>query len=454
MEFPYGKAPLAILLVALVSGATLLGLSSAPEETRPDLVFTLFAENHLDAYRRAVREFEKIHGVTVRMQLLDGRALRTRVQAAIQVGADVPDLVEIPTDAMGNFTRGPVELIGLVDLTDRLRAEGLLDRLVESRFSLWSSRGRIFALPHDVHPVMLCYRRDLVEELGIDVDQLDTWEEFVEMGRRVTADLDGDGLPDRYAIDLPSNGAGMLELLMRQKGEGVFDANGQVAFDTPGVAELILWYIRQTRGEERIGFPAGWGQTLSQTMIDGLVLFYFAPDWRTKQFTMNVPKLEGKLALMPLPAWEPGGRRTSSWGGTGLAITKACPRQDLAWKLAKHLYLKPEALGQRFLDSYIIPPLKDAWELEAFEQPNPFFSDQPIGKLFAELAPSAPPDHSSPYRTLAGNKLQEAFLNAAARYDARGEEGLRKYTLAELTRCAGYVRRVMARNRFFQEPSQ
>ena len=33
---------------------------------------------------------------------------------------------------------------------------------------------------------MLAYRRDLVESLGIDVSQLDTWDKFVEAGQRIS----------------------------------------------------------------------------------------------------------------------------------------------------------------------------------------------------------------------------------------------------------------------------
>ena len=46
----------------------------------------------------------------------------------------------------------------------------------------------MFALPHDVHPVMLAYRRDLFEQLGIDVNKLTTWDEFARVGRQVTQD--------------------------------------------------------------------------------------------------------------------------------------------------------------------------------------------------------------------------------------------------------------------------
>jgi len=85
---------------------------------------------------------------------------------------------------MGYFTRGPADDFGVADLTDLLKRDGLDERVVQSRFSLWSARGRVYGLPRDVHPVMLAYRRDLVAELGIDVSQLDTWDKFVEVGRR------------------------------------------------------------------------------------------------------------------------------------------------------------------------------------------------------------------------------------------------------------------------------
>ena len=42
---------------------------------------------------------------------------------------------------------------------------------------------------------------------------------------------------------------------------------------------------------------------------DGLVLFYWVPDWRTYTFQDGLPLLKGKMALMPVPAFEPGGRR-------------------------------------------------------------------------------------------------------------------------------------------------
>ena len=329
-NFPYGKAPFWILVLSVITGIMLLVVSSKSNNDSYDLVFVTFARSHLEGYQQATKEFEKEHGVRIHIQLVSDRAVKDRLQSALMTDAEVPDLVETLADSMGYFTQGPVEDIGFMDLTDLLKQEQvndvtLYDRFVESRFSRLSRNGRIYALPHDVHPLMLCYRRDIVEdELGIDINQIETWDDFTRIGRQVTKDLDGDGNPDRFMIDLDKAGGDFIIPLLQQRDEGLFDVDGNLTLDTEGVVDTIVWYIRQCYGLNRIAFSAGWGQTLAKTISDGLVLFYYCPDWRSKQFEMDVPQLEGKLALMPLPAWKPGGRRVSTWGGTGLAITKAC----------------------------------------------------------------------------------------------------------------------------------
>lgn len=445
--FPYGKAPLWILAVAVTS--SLLQVVTARERPpRPDLVLVTFTDAHAAAYEAALPEFERRHGVDVQIQKAHWRALRSRLQNAMLAGAEVPDMVEMFQGSLGFFTRGPVEDVGFLELTPRLDAERLRERMVESRFTLWSHRERIYGLPHDVHPVALAYRRDLVEALGIDVSTLRTWDDFVAVGRRVTRDLNQDGVIDRYMLDLPYSGAHGLSVLMYQRGAQLFDAEGRVAFNDEVTAEVFTWYLHQTLGPQRIAYDCGWEQPQIKAMHDGLALFFLTPDWRTYNFQEAAPKLAGKMALMPLPAWEPGGRRTSVWGGTGLVITRQSQRPDLAWELAKFLYFNPEDMGERFLVTNIIPPLREAWELPEFERPSAYYSGQPLGRVYAELAPETPPVYGSAEIDLASSKVNEAYTRVVEHYKSRGDTGLREVIRAELDRAEDYVQRKLARNAF------
>jgi arabinosaccharide transport system substrate-binding protein len=445
-RYPFGKAPFWLTVVSLVSMLGVLWAQVGRAKAKPDMVLALSAPNHVVSYKKVEANFEREHGVDVALQLVNPRALTTRLQNAMLAGTEVPDLVELPYDAMRYFGRGPIHDIGFLDLTDRLETQGYRDRLVEARLSLWSKRGHVFALPHDVHPVMLAYRADLVEALGIDVESLKTWDDFTAVGRRITADLDGDGAIDRYMLDLQSGGNDALQFLLLQRGVDIFDEAGEAAFNQPLTVDTLIWYLHQSYGKDQIAYDCGWGQPLAKAMSDGLVLFYIAPDWRAHLLEMDSPQVAGKMKLMPLPAWERGGRRTSVWGGSGLAITKAGKNPELAWKFAQELYFDRSQLGKRFLDTSIIPALKDAWDLPEFNQPSPYYSGQRVGTMYASLAAEIPSLWMSPYTPIAVNKLSEAFLQSVQYYKLNGDAGLREFVIQRLDDIDAYVRRFIARN--------
>jgi len=445
-KYPYGKAPFALLVIAIVSVGIRIATARRHDE-RPDLVFVTHTDAHYEAYRKAIPRFEREHGVKVQLQKVNWASLQARLQNSLLAGVETPDLAELFEGALGYFTRGPAEDFGIVDLTDWLHRDGLYDRMVQSRFSLWSARGRIYGLPHDVHPVMLAYRRDVVEKLGIDVSKLDTWEKFVAEGQRITRDHDGDGVIDHYMIDMRFDGNWSLFALMLQRGGQFFDPEGNIAFATEDTAQLIRWYILQTRGPHKIGYDSGWGQTTAKVMIDGLVVFHWAPDWRTWVFQDEVPSLKGKMALMPMPAWTPGGRRTSVFGGTGLIMMKGTKNPELAWELAKFLYFDKADLGKRFQDTNIIPVLKDAWNLPELAQPNAYWSNLPIGTMYAALAPETPPVYSSPVDASARTALDLAYSLSAEYYEKHGEAGLMEAIRANLAHSVEDTRRLADREK-------
>jgi ABC-type glycerol-3-phosphate transport system substrate-binding protein len=123
-----------------------------------------------------------------------------------------------------------------------------------------------------------------------------------------------------------------------------------------------------------------------------------------------------------------------------LTISRTTKHPELAWELAKFLYFNPPSLGQRFLASNIIPPLKEAWDLPEFQTPNPYFSGQKIGAEYAKLAPDVPAIFASPMYKPAQGKLDQAFTRSAIYYEEHGEQGLREKVKAELDRAAAYVK--------------
>lgn len=458
MEFPYGNAPLAILILA-VGAAAAIFIGQTQNRQQPDLVFQTFSKEHYASHLAPIAAFEKLHHCTIDMELVDMRALENRLEAAMQANAVLPDMVNLQGDDIGYFTKGPLKDIGFIDLTAKLHSSGLYDQLVQSRLKKWSSRGHVYALPMDVHPVMLAYRSDLIAQLGIDVNGLKTWDDFARVGRQVVREsTDSQGRVRHYMIDLTSDGSDLLRILILQHGGGLFDDNDNVTFDSEKALDVVYWYVHQIANPDsgaptQTAFPAGWGQPLTQAMMDGTDLFYLCPDWRTEQFEQDAPMLSGKMSLIPLPVWAPGERDTTTWGGTGMAFTRSCiPHFELAWDLACYLYYSPQQLEKNFKNTHILPPLKSAWDLPAFHVPDPYFGGIPLGATYAKLAPEVPAEEVNAYTVMCQQMLTTAMSTIAEYYKAHGDQGLRAFARAELHRRADRMRAIIARNLFLKEP--
>jgi ABC-type glycerol-3-phosphate transport system substrate-binding protein len=96
-NFPYGRAPFWLLVIAVVSVIVRVATAHRPE-ARPDLVMVTHTEAQFDAYRKAIPRFEREHGVTVQVQYSNWASLQTRLQNAMLAGTDVPDLSECSRD--------------------------------------------------------------------------------------------------------------------------------------------------------------------------------------------------------------------------------------------------------------------------------------------------------------------------------------------------------------------
>ncbi len=167
-----------ILAIAFLS--TIAVLLARPKPVK-DLQMWAFARTHMQMYQPLIEKWNREEGTSVEAFLLSNEVLARRMQSGFLSNVPIADLLEIERMMIGPVFAGPTEDIGFVDLTDRLKQEGLLDEINGPSFSPWTSRGRIFGLPHDVHPTLLVYRADIIEEAGIDVSKIETWDDFARI---------------------------------------------------------------------------------------------------------------------------------------------------------------------------------------------------------------------------------------------------------------------------------
>jgi arabinosaccharide transport system substrate-binding protein len=394
----------------------------------------------------------------VHILLLSGDALQRRLLSGFLAGTPLPDLVEAYAQIVSQAFKGPLEDIGFVDLTDILHQEGIYERINEPSFGPWRSRGRIFGLPHDVHPVLLAYRADIVEAAGINVADIDTWDDFVRLLRPLVRDMDGDGYVDHYLLNIWETNPELIEILMLQAGGTFFDAHERLAMNSEINARVMATVVSWTTGPHRIAVNAPEFDAVGNKMrLEGYVLFSFMPDWLTGAWRHDLPQLAGKVKLMPLPAWEKGGRRTTVMGGTMLGIPKRAKDFARAWQYAKYLYLSPELARALFRTTGIISPIQSNWTDPIYDEPSPYFSGQRHGRLYIAAAPAVPPRTSSPYNALARFKMGDGALalkTYAQTYGKYTVEELLPEARRQLAKAEALVHEQMQRNVFLAKETK
>src|ERR1035437_3260928 len=409
------------IVLLLAAGSTVL-VALLPVQPRTGMQLWLFDPNHALIARHIAEDWNRAHPqATVQVNLLTGFAIQTRMLSGFYSDTPVADMIEVERTMIGQVFAGPVADVGFTDLTGRLERENLRDGINPPSFSPWTTRGHIFGLPHDVHPVMLLYRSDLVEAAGIDVSKIETWDDYIRLFRPLMVDLDGDGRVDRFLLNASPTSIYYHEVMLLQAGGRMFDDMNHPtlndAINARVIAPLAPWYTGPNRVASEVAIG---GASAIRQLREGYVIGLLAPDWFAGSLRTTLPDMAGKFKLLPLPAWEKGGRRTSVLGGTMLGITKASPTPEAAWAFGNQLYLSPDGAAQLYEGDRIISPVKANWREPFYDAPDAFYCGQHIGRMYIGLAPDVPLRPSSPYYAQAQQLLNLAIIQLCRYADDHG----------------------------------
>lgn len=394
-------SPGALVILVLAVGSVITALL-LPRTEAEGIPFWVSAQPHHQSYQPFVAEWNARHpDRAINLMLIHGIALERRMLTGFLAGTPVADLVEPNSSTAAKGFAGPLDSVGYYDLTDRIHAEGLLARINAPSFAPFTTRGRIFGLPHDVHPVLLAYRADLVEAAGIDVSGIETWDDYFRVLSPLMRDRDGDGRPDRYLLEAWDSNA-IATIILLQQADGQLLDGDRPTLNLPRNAQILARLVTWFTGPKRVCIDINQDSAIGHRQrLDGQVIGCLLPDWRAGQWKRENPGLGGKLKLMPLPAWEKGGRRTSVFGGTMLAINRRTEHFETCWEFAKELYLSPRLAEQMYRETNIISPVKELWTSSFYDEPDAYFGGQAAGRLYIEQAPHVPIRTSSPYYTYA-----------------------------------------------------
>lgn len=357
-----------LLAVGLVSGGGLLA-----QEQKTTITIAVYPD--LDSVVEAVLPvFNALYpDIEVELEVAGYGDHHTKLLTVLAARKGVPDVTAVEIGYISQFAAEG----GLVDLSQPpYNGEAYANLYVGYAWEqAHTVDGRLIAMPADIAPATMFWRRDVFAERGVSIDDIKTWDDYIAVGKKLTYDADGDGKIDHWLVA----NAGDVAMILWGGHTNFFDEEGNCIVDSERFvrAFTIAKRIRDAGLDAQIGAWTGeWYEAFKRgtvaTEINGAWMLGHLKNW-------IAPETAGKWGAAHLPE----GIYTHR-GGTWYAIPQASEHKEAAWKLVKFLSTNPVIQLRAFEVTSAFPAVEAVWEDPIFEEPIPFLAGQQARLLWKE----------------------------------------------------------------------
>lgn len=152
-------------MIGVVVASAVLTMAFPAEDREGSRMWVAAELRAHEIYVPAVEEWNRSHPLQVHMTLLGTQAVEQRMLSAFMARTPTAELVEVERRPAARASLDRCASVGFLG-PDRRFGRTVCFGPSTVLGSPWTSRGRIFGIPHDVHPVMLGYRADMVAADG------------------------------------------------------------------------------------------------------------------------------------------------------------------------------------------------------------------------------------------------------------------------------------------------
>jgi arabinosaccharide transport system substrate-binding protein len=377
----------------------------AAEVQEIDLTFWTFVDAHADFFLKQAERFNAAHPeVVIKLEptVIDYQDMHDKLLIALQSGTGAPDLVDIEIAKFGTFMRGDIQLHDLTPLIERSGKD-----LVIERMAPYQGGGQQYGVDYHLGALVMYYNKELLDQAGVDVDSIVTWDDYIEAGKKVKEETGA------WMATIETTDKWSVSPLMQENGGGVYDKDGNLILDSPANAEALqllsdMFHVHQILTVA----PGGYHHSPEYyaMMNDGdKVASVWMPQWFMIRFKEFMPDLKGKMVIRPLPAFEEGGMISTMGGGTGTAITKQIDPEklDAAMEFLEFAKLTREAQVLIWTDLGFDPYRLDVYDDAELNNPDEYFSNEPVMQTIKGMLDRLTPEYNGPRYPEAQQQIRE-----------------------------------------------
>ena len=334
---------------------------------------------------------EKFPNVKVQINSLDWEGHHNRLVTVISAGEGANDIEVIDEGYLGTFMSGGFSDLSVAPYNAKEISDDLIQYAIKNATN---ASGELIALPIDSSPTVLFYRKSIVDAAGVSLDDLPSWDAYINAAVKLTKDTDGDGVIDQYALA----NAYELSLIPLNNGVGSW-IDGSVVMEPAKKYKDLLTIVKQL---EDLGVHGNWNEWTDpwiEGYSNGATVTANIGGWFLGSLsTWMCPELSGDWRVARLPA-----NTYCNYGGSfvGIPENTDADKKASAWEVLKYLTTDPNAqlTSLRAIGSF--PSLTTVYNDAAIDEPIEYLGGQKAYQIYAETVKNIPIIDPSEYDQVA-----------------------------------------------------
>ncbi|WP_077619665.1 ABC transporter substrate-binding protein [Bacillus sinesaloumensis] len=373
MKNKFGLVILGLLLLSLLTACGSSGSEGGSGSS--DDVITIWANNINVPVLEKAAEIYKEDNPDFKVEIIEtgGQDIKSKTTTGLQAGGKgLPDgLLQTDDELQGKLEAFPNAFANLSELGyDDFKGD-----FPDFKIDAVSKDGNIYAMPFDTGPAAIFYRTDLYEEAGINPEDLQTWEDFVEAGGKMK-EATGTAM-----LSFDQADANVYTIILNQQGEGYYDEDNQLIVGSEASVNA-LEVLKGLHEKDALLGVTGWDAWVT-SIANSETASVVAGGWLVGTIKQQAPETDGKWGLMPLPAHEENGSRSSVQGGSSFVIPSTGNKIQETYDFLSWFTTSVEA-QEIAMEGGLFPTYAPVFESELFDAEESFFGNQKIWRFLAD----------------------------------------------------------------------
>lgn len=331
------------------------------------------------ALRAAVDNFkQKYPQVEVKISDMETEDIYHKIEVGSTDKTSLPDIVMVEDYRLQYIVKNYSQLF--LEVGDILGSDK--DKFVKNKLDEVTVDGKVYAIPYETSPVLMFYRKDLFDKAGVNAENIKTWDDYIEAGKKVIK------LSNQKLIPLTTTTDESYRLLLNQLNTSYFDKEGKLILNSEKSQKALGLMMKLFSNGLAYNYDSK--TSLMNSIKNGNVASAMLGTNNVDFFMDSIPEQKGKWSIMKVPAFEPGGNQAITAGGNNMAIISGTKNKKLAGEFCKFAAtdMATESFNlknQSLLSSYI-----PSYDDKIFSEDNEYLNNEKLWFQTSELSKQVP----------------------------------------------------------------